>query len=87
MQQLMDQPQTKSYSEDFNLRAADVMLEAQRIMHGEGFNVTFAITDADGMSYDSGYVKNQIRGFFRGKQESAHTDANHNANNSRGVSC
>ena len=41
------------------------MLESQRIMCGEGFNATFAVTDIDRVSYDSEYAKNQLRGKTR----------------------
>ena len=59
------------------------MLEAQRIIRGEGFNVTFSMTYVDGVPCDSKYVKKQLRGFLGGGLESAHTYVNHNANNAR----
>ena len=82
----MSQPQTENYSSDFNSRAVDVMFEAQRILFGEGFNITFYVTGVHGVYFDSKYVKNQLWGFLGGKPESSHTDVNHNANNDRWVS-
>ena len=83
MLQLMTQSQTNNYLSDLNPRAADAMLEAQRIMRGECFSVTFSVTDVDDVSCYSEYVKNQLRGLLEGKPESAHTDANHNVKNTR----
>ena len=54
------------------------MLESQRIMRGEGFNVTFDVTDVDRVSYDSKYAQNQLQGLLWGKPESDRTYANHN---------
>ena len=59
------------------------MLEALRILHGEGFKVSFSVTSVDGVSCDSKYVKNQLRGFLGGKPASSHTDANNNEKNAR----
>ena len=56
----MSQPHTENYSSDFNLRAADVMFEAQRILCGEVFNINFYVTDVDGVYFDSEHVKNQL---------------------------
>ena len=67
MLQIMSQPQTNNYSSDFNSRAVDVMLEAQRIMCGVGSIVTFAMISVGGVSCDSEYLKNQLRGFLRGE--------------------
>ena len=83
MMQLMSQPQTMNYSSDFNLGATDEMLEAQRILRSKGFNANFSVTAIDGVSCDSGYVKNQLRGLLGVKPESAHIVANHNARNVR----
>ena len=83
MLQIMAQPQTKNYLSEFNSRASDFMLEARRILRGEVFNVTFAVTSVYGVSCDSEYVKNQLRCLLRRKIESNHTDVNHNADHLR----
>ena len=62
------------------------MFEEQRILCSEGFNITFSVTDVDGVYFDSKYVKNQLQGLLGGKLESADTDVNHNANNAKWVS-
>ena len=63
----MPQPQKNNYSSGFNSRAADVMLETQRIMCGVGSIVTFAMISVDGVSCDSEYLKNQLRGLLWGE--------------------
>ena len=52
-------------------------------MCSEHFNATFSVTAVDGVSCDSEYMKNKLRGFLGGKQESAQTDVNHNSKNVR----
>ena len=65
----MAQPQKNHYSSGFNLRDADVMLESQRILHGEVFSVSFSVTDIDGMFCDPEYVKKSYKVSLGGNQK------------------
>ena len=82
--QLGARPQTKNENSSFNFDVVKALEIAEKTLRSEGYKFSFLCSANDGVSCDSTFVSKHLIEFLQGKRDNSyHTDTNHNVKSSR----